>query len=457
MPRIRLLFWALSAACIAGCGVEKAPPTVAWLTPTDGVSWAVSQNVPLRFTLTDPAPETGAPGPTTWRVDIGPESGGVWWSTSGTLSAPEDGLSRTDTLHTSWSTPADFAGGSAVTLRLTAIAEDAQGQRAAAFREAQLFRPPLTAERFWSLQADNPAHLTAWEGGNATDWPWTGSNGNHLLHLDGQDLLLIGGTELEARNAGNGTLGAPLWSRSSPAALLGDHVRLLRRNPAEEGAAQALVGWGDRIERLRADGLATLTWLLLDGETLLDAARIGESMIALVRTAQSEWRLVRFNADNGARMDAVTWTPEASGSQGPEGRGWLIALGGDPAALESDGRARRWFSEANGSTGLTTEVLAGEGSIQHAGLLEDGRCWISRNTTRLHDGEVQGAPLYPTPLLHISENRAEGTWALLTQDAEGVPDAWQILDAGSLAPLFTLAAEPGTRSGTHAHNRPGPP
>ena len=134
-----------------------------------------------------------------------------------------------------------------------------------------------------------------------------------------------------------------------------------------------------------------------------------------------------------------------------------MALGGDPAALESDGRARRWFSEPNGSAGLTTEVLAGEGSVQHAGLLEDGRSWISRTTTRLHDGEVQGAPLYPTPLLDISENRAEGTWALLTLDDEGVPDAWQILDAGSLAPLSALSAEPGTRSGTHAHNRPGPP
>ena len=131
-------------------------------------------------------------------------------------------------------------------------------------------------------------------------------------------------------------------------------------------------------------------WLLLDGEVLIDAAEFESGLITLVRTAQGEWRLIRYNRENGARMNAITWTPEAPESLGPDGKGWLVAWMGEPAALEADGRMRHWFTEMNGTTGLSTIPLNGEGNVNQAGMLEDGRCWVSRSQARLITDDTEG-------------------------------------------------------------------
>ena len=87
----------------AGCGVEKAPPSVRWLTPASTAAWSTSQDIPLRVECTDPAATRGQSGPASWQMDIGPASGGVWWSTSGTLEA-HGGLATVDTVRNTWST-----------------------------------------------------------------------------------------------------------------------------------------------------------------------------------------------------------------------------------------------------------------------------------------------------------------------------------------------------------------
>lgn len=449
----------LALLLAAGCGVEKAPPSVRWLTPSAAAAWTTSQDIPLRLECTDPAATQGQTGPATWQVDIGPASGGVWWSASGDLE-PSEGEVTVDTIRSTWSTPADFQGmESLVSLRLTATVTDGEGQKAAAFQEATLSRPALSSGPLWSLD-DNPVpQLTAW--GTAPGGPWNvaAASPRHLVHLDGQDMLLIGGTALQAVPVIDGSPGPSLWSRPSPSGVLGDRVRLLRRVQPLGGAAQALVGWADRVEQLRPDGQPAATWLLLDDEVLIDAAEFESDLIALARTAQGEWRLIRYNRDNGARMDAITWTPEAPESQGPDGKGWLVAWTGDPAALEADGRLRHWFTEMNGATGLSTIPLSGEGHVLHAGMLEDGRSWVSRSQTQVITNDTEGQWLSNGEVRGFTLDRANGILWML--NGWGSVDAWQwtALDNETLTPWATdaLAVTSMTWVGTVAHNRPGPP
>ena len=427
------------------------------MTPSGTANWSVSEEVPLRVALTDPSPTSGSTGPTTWQLDIGPASGGVWWSTSGTLP-PHEGGQRMDTIRTSWSTPADVQGAeSQVLLRLTATVTDGEGQRAADFREALLSRPALTSGALWSLDSGPPAQSAALGTATPGPWPLDMQAPEHLLFLDGQDLVLIGGMSLEAISTVSGSPGPLLWTRASPSGLVGDHVRALRRTAPTGGPAQAWVGWGDRVERIGAESTPVATWLLQEGEVLLDVAEMADALVALVRTAQGEWRMVKFNVDNSARVGSITWTPEAPGSVGPEGQGWLLALDGAPAALEADGRARRWFTEADGNTGLSTLTLNGAGAVSHAGILEDGRSWVSRDQSHVHaEGQV-GQLFDALPVRVMTTDRAADVIWRLTDNAGNV--AWHAMDRLTLSPLALppLDVPSTTTSGCVAHNRPGPP
>ena len=166
--------------------------------------------------------------------------------------------------------------------------------------------------------------------------------------------------------------------------------------------------------------------------------------------------MVRYNADSGARIGAITWTPEAAGSAGPQGIGWLMHLDGAPAALETDGRARRWFTEPDGSTGLTTLTLEGEGTVSQAGLLEDGRSWISRQQSRIYDGSAEGDLFHSGQVQAMTTDRANGLIWMLTEDGGGM--AWIAVDGQTLMPLSlpTQNVPTTTLQGCVAHNRPGP-
>ena len=443
----------------AGCGVEKAPPSVRWLTPSSTAAWSTSQDIPLRVECTDPAATRGQSGPASWQVDIGPASGGVWWSTSGTLEA-HGGLATVDTVRSTWSTPADFQGmESVVSLRLTATVTDGEGQRAAAFQDATLSRPTLSSGPLWSLDDSSVPQLTALGTVPEGTWNVPVATPRHMVHLDGQDLLLMGGTALHAVPIPDGTPGLPVWSRPSPSGMLGDRVRLLKRVVPLGGAAHALVGWADRVEQLRPDGQPAATWLLLDGEVLIDAAEFESDLITLVRTAQGDWRLIRYNRENGARMNAITWTPEAPESLGPDGKGWLVAWMGEPAALEADGRMRHWFTEMNGTTGLSTISLNGEGNVNQAGMLEDGRSWVSRTQTRLITDDTDGQWMSNGAVRDFTLDRANGILWMLHDNSSGDAWQWTALDNETLTPWSTdaLAVTGTTWVGTIAHNRPGPP
>ena len=223
--------------------------------------------------------------------------------------------------------------------------------------------------------------------------------------------------------------------------MLGDRVRLLKRVVPLGGAAHALVGWADRVEQLRPDGQPAATWLLLDGEVLIDAAEFESGLITLVRTAQGEWRLIRYNRENGARMNAITWTPEAPESLGPDGKGWLVAWMGEPAALEADGRMRHWFTEMNGTTGLSTIPLNGEGNVNQAGMLEDGRCWVSRSQTRLITDDTEGQWMSNGAVRDFTLDRANGILWMLHDNSSGAAWQWTALDNETLAPWSTDALE----------------
>ena len=195
---------------------------------------------------------------------------------------------------------------------------------------------------------------------------------------------------------------------------------------------------------------------MTEEETLLDAAVMDDRMIMLARTSSGELRLIRCNVDNGARIASITWTPEASGSTGPEGRAWLIALDGDPAGLEADGTARRWYAEPGGNTGLSTEPTPGTGGVTGGGILTEGTVWTSRDQAHL----FHATPLpLGQPVLSIEEDRAGGLlWVMLVNPGSG-EGQWTAMNSETATIVGTpLPAWTGTTAvASVAHNRPGPP
>lgn len=451
----------LPLAAGAGCKTEKAPPTVAWIQPTSSPTWAPDATVPLRFTFTDPAPEQGSTSPATWRVDIGPESGGLWWSTSGTAPRPPEtnGPDLIDTVSLSWPVPQPPSGSSGpIPLRLTAVVTDGEGGRGAHFATATIAVPPLSSTGLWHVEPDNPGALRFFPTLPSTEDPTfdlTCSPVRDVVHLDGEDLLLVGCADrITARSAQPNA--SPLWTLDAPLSAQTGGLRFLRRAPDQwVTSAWAMAGWPDRVQWVDGQGNIQRTWTLLEDETLIDAGAFSLGLILLARTAAGELRLIRCNPDNAARIGSITWTPEAPGSIGPDGAAWLVKAQGDPAGLEADGTLRRWFTESNGQTGLATSASTGTGTVTAAGILEDGTPWIARDQTRLTD--TPALSLGP-PAYRIESDRASDILWVLTGPANGGTFQWTRRDAGTGQAIGTASPDPANADSpaSVAHNRPGP-
>lgn len=370
----------LAALGLAGCQVEKAPPSVQWLRPTSHPEWASGMEVPLRFAMQDAPPESGPTGPAEWRVEIGPENGGVWWSTSGESENP------IDTVNLSWTVPHLPTGTTgSLPLRLTAVITDSEGQSSADFTSAQFSLPPLASTGIAVATDDSPATFRIFppDGtGQGIDVSTDLADIRFLCHADGTSTWLAGGPdEVEAWSQPSATSPAQLlWTREAPFGPQNGGLRFLRRaRPEASGPALIAIGWSDRIEWSTSSGSIQQSWLLDSDETLLDGAVIDDRMTLLVRTQAGDLRMVRFNLETSARIDAVTWTPEAAGSIGPDGAAWLIEVDASPTAVEADGSGRQWFTALDGASGLSTQSLPGSGTVHAAGRFETGTSWISRS------------------------------------------------------------------------------
>lgn len=419
--------------------------------------------VPLKFVVTDPPPSRGQSEPTEWRVNI-ESNGSVWWSTGGTLSSrpTAGGPFLVDTVSLQWQTPAasNLPPGTSE-LRLTALATDGEGATGADFVEANVESVPLSSGGLWWVDPLSPTAFYHLPNGASNpvsfERPLLGAA--HIVHLDGQSILLLGETNLSAWAIPNGLPSAePSWTISAPLVQQTGPIRFIRRAPLDTpGEALAYVGWPDRVQSLNADGLVFSTWLLDIEETLLDAAVLDGQLVCLVRTTASELRLVRFEHTNGARLGSITWTPEASGTMGVNGMAWLLSIDGDPVALESDGTFRRWYQEADGKTGLQSGALAGDGEITAAGRLESGVSWFSRSGTYRMETEWNQELVHPAPILVVAEDRANSLlWVL--EDPEGTEPQWQRLNAQNWTEVpSTLLLQTGAHSAaTLSHNRTGP-
>lgn len=460
----RLLLFLLLALGAAGCRTEKSPPTVEWLTPNSSPTWPPDINVPLRFVLTDPAPDRGTTTPASWQVEVGPTDGGLWWTASGNASAAPStgGPGHLDTIDLQWTVPFPPASASGpIDLLLTAIVTDGEGGRGADFTSASVAVPPLESEGLWYVDPDAALplrfHPTA---PLATEQalPAPCSPIRDMVHLDGRDRIVLGcATSLQALSTHPADGSLPIWSLAAPLSAQTGGLQFLRRTPAEwTTSAWAMVGWPDRVQWVDADGHIQKTWLLASEETLIDAGVIDGRMILLARTATNELRLIRCNLDNGARIASITWTPEAPGSTGPAGIAWLLNVEGEAAGLEYDGTWRRWFIEPNGNSGLSTGESPGSGEVVSAGILENGTSWVARDQTRLLQEPVLnlGAPAH-----RIEQDRAAGLYWLLQTDADGALLTWNTLDAftGMSIPLATPNPPSAPVPASVAHNRPGPP
>ena len=467
----RFLLCVLALLSIAGCQTIKDPPTVQWLRPNGSPLWSTDSNVPLRFTYTDPAPERGRQELANWRVEIGPanEPGStasiVWWSATGQTPTNllVEGEDVIDTVDLSWTVP-NFDGGlpSSTSLQLTVSVWDGQGVRAADFTTAEIQRPPLESTGIAYVTDSDPGSVLwapSLEPQEASVMMSSTEQVRFLMHFDGKERILVGyANRVEAWPAPPASEGAMVWTRNAPFGPQLGGLQFLRR-PHEGPSSSALlaIGWADRIEWVNSDGQVQQSWLLQEEETLLDASVINGDMLLLARTNAGELRMIQCNLEQSARMNAITWTPEAMGSLGPNGQAWLIRIEGDPATVEADGTARRWYTEPNGQNGLNTQTIPGQGEVSGAGIFETGGSWVSR--TQWHWIPSNGEPFTAQPFAAgpLAEDRAQSIiWVNL---ASPPPTEWNAISNsnGSIIPTLSI---PLIGSGTAiciAHNRPGPP
>ena len=376
-------------------------------------------------------------------------------------------MNAVDTVSTTWNTPAASnlpAGGT--TLLLTATATDSEGAVGADFAYANLVGQPLTSSGFWFLETTSPAALQHLANGSSEvvmdEGPF--ESASSMVHLDGQATMLVGGQQLNAWTLPTASNGATLlWTIQPPLTPQTGGIRFVRRpSTSVSGPAIAEVGWADRVQWVNDDGLILANWLLDEDETLIDASIFGGAMVVLARTSANELRLISHDLDTGARLQSITWSPEASGSLGPNGKAWLISILGDPAGLESDGTFRRWFTEMDGNTGLASGNCPGSADVSNAGRLEDGRSWFSREGTWLVEETVPLQMAHPKPIQATAEDRANGITWVLESPAPGEAQTWMALDAQGWLPIGLPNLDVSGNlsgvgsSGSVAHNRPGP-
>lgn len=421
--------------------------------------------VPLKFVITDPAPNRGKSEPASWQVNIESDNGTMWWSTSGHLPEGVEAGSPplVDTITLQWNTPSavNLSPGTTA-LTLTALATDGEGARGADFTQASMEGVALTSSGLWFLETSKFSTLHHLPNGSEDvfSYPLAFNVGSNLVHLDGQNLLLTGGTDLSAWAVSDGVPSAsPSWTIAPPLVPQTGTIRFVRRAPiATTGPALAHVGWADRVQALNASGLVIQSWLLQGEESLIDATVMEDQMVCLVRTAALELRLIRFQMDSGARLGSITWTPQAQGSLGVTGLAWLVAIQGDPAALETDGTYRRWYQEPNGDTGIQSGTLSGSGEITAAGRLESGAFWFSRAQAHLVGQDLSAIATLDCPIAAVAEDRATARVWVLKDTGIGAPPTWQSLNAINWN--TTQVVDPEFLGqwglGTIAHNRPGP-
>jgi|GEM_PF-896065 len=460
----------LALVSLSGCQTVKDPPSVEWLKPIGSPLWSTDSNVPLRFTYTDPAPERGRQEGATWRVDIGPanETGSnapiVWWSATGETPShlAVAGQDVIDTVDLTWTVP-DFDGGlpNFTALQLTVSVWDSKGVRAADFTTAGIQRPPLESIGI-AYVTDNAPGTVLWMSSFPQQDASTVTTSTEavlsVMHFDGKERVLVGHpTHVEAWSAPTASPSAFIWARTAPFSPQSGGLRFLRRaGHGQSTSALIAIGWADRVEWINGDGHLQQSWLLLEEEALIDAAEINGHMFLLARTNSGELRMIQCNLETSARMNAITWTPEAPGSLGPNGAAWLIQLEGDPATVEADGTARRWYTEPNGQTGLNTQPILGSGSVSGAGIFELGGSWVSRE--QWHWMPSNGAPFTAQPFAAgpLAQDRAQSTmWVNLASPVA----EWSAISAsnGALIPAMSI---PLSGTGTAicvAHNRPGTP
>lgn len=458
--RFFLLVLVLLVFACAGCSVDKAPPTVTWIAPSSPLSVTEGAAVTLQFAIADPAPTRGQTGAGTWRVQVGPESGAIWWTTSGDLSLPPDGGMARDTVSVNWLAPPLPSGTPGpIALTVSALATDGEGQTGAAFKSAQLNGNPLNSSGLWWCPGPPSGgfnHLSALNPGTATWHPGPGQL-THLIHMDGDAMLVGGQSNLMGWSiADGGTSVAPSWTAAMPPTAMVGGIRYVRRAPTlATGPAQAEVGWTDRCTWHGADGTVSRTWLLLADETLVDGRTLDDHMVLLARTSAGALRLCRYNLDSGARLSSVEWNPTAAGSLGMDGKVWLLSTAGLPVALETDGQGRKWNPQ-DGATPLSTVAFPGTGAVSAAGAMEDGRMWLNRDAPVFlnTDGAVAGD--WGSPIIGTAMDRAEGRLWILSAGASEAQ--WQAADPNNFTPLGPpVSTGSQASSGSIAHNRPGPP
>jgi len=450
---------ACSAAVLAlltGCATEKAPPEITWLSPTSNITVAGGDAVALKFRVLDPAPERGSSDVGTWRINVGTDNGAIWWTQSGVLSAAPSSSGVEDTVQLTWHVPDNLPGAGPLPLLLTAKATDGFGQVAADFTTATWNGTPLTSSGlWWSGGSSNSGFGYTDASAAPLDFPGPLS-AQHMTALDGEGLIITGLNTLRGWPITEGTPAAePAWEHIPTLAQEGE-IRYVRRAPfAHTSAAWAEVGWPDRCTWHNAAGQVQRSWLLESDELLIDAGVIGEEMVALARTNAQELRLIRFNLSTGARLESLTWTPEAEGSTGPNGAAWLLNIGGHPTGLESDGTTRIW-NGTGGATPLSSDQIPGEGTVQRAGRTEDGTNWAQRNGAMLFSTALAEIGAWEGGLRNTALDRANGILWILTTNAEG--QAWQGLDRSSLEALTPLITTSNAAfSGSVMHNQPGNP
>jgi len=448
---------ALLAAICGGCATEKAPPVVTWLSPQSTANIQEGDALMLKFSVLDPAPERGKTEPASWRISIGTAAGNTWWTTSGTLAPPSGTASLTDTLEATWQVPALPSGSSSSTeLLISALCTDGEGQTGADFGTLNFTSTPLSSSGLWWVEGTGSqgfGFVNPQISNQVSHYPGPGSP-HQLVHLDGADCIVTGNTTAQGWLITNGIPSAePAWT-FTPSATTTGPIRHMRKAPFEHtGAAWVDIGWSDRCTWMNAGGLTMKTWLLNTDEHLIDSDVVSGDMIILARTDANDFRLIRYNLDNTARLESVTWTPQSAGSTGPEGKAWLLQQQNLPAALETDGTYRVW-DPMGGAAPLSTGSLEGNGSVMRAGRMEDGRAWAERETGHFYSEDLSLQGTWNGAIYHVTSDRASGQlWLLSENDFER---QWWTLDA-SLEPLGDpIPAGVASISGSVAHNRPGP-
>lgn len=412
----------------------------------------------LKFRVVDPAPSRGDSDVASWRINVGPDNGAIWWTQSGVLSSAPSSFGVEDTVQLTWHVPDNLPGTGPLSLLLTAKATDGIGQVGADFTTATWNGTPLSSSGLWWSGGSNNSGFgyTAFSASSdLLDFPGP-SSPQHMTALDGEGLIITGQNTLKGWPITEGTPATePAWEHT-PTLTPEGAIRYVRRAPfTHTSAAWAEVGWSDRCTWHNAAGQVQRTWLLESDELLVDAGVIGEEMVTLARTNAQALRLIRFNLSSGARLESLTWTPESPGSTGPNGAAWLLDIDGHPAALESDGTFRMW-NNTGSATPLSSGQIPGEGTVQHAGRTEAGANWAQRNGSVLFSTALTELGAWEHGLRTTALDRANGILWMLITNAEG--QAWQGLDHSSLEVLTPpLTTGDAAFSGAVMHNQPGVP